>query len=287
MTDYVDLHVHTSISDGAVTPKDVVELAYKKSLKAIAITDHDITDGIAMAMEASKKYPIEIIPGLEISVDYTSRYGHKEFHVLGFFIDWFNKDLLNGLEFVRLGRENRNKKILRKLNELGVEITQGELDETAKEGILGRIHFAYLLYKKKYVESIQDAFTKYIRTGGPAYFDRDRLEMKEAIDIIRKAGGIPVLAHPKDIREKEEKKVEDIIKDLKNMGLMGIEAYYWEHSQSDVDKYKKIADKHNLLISGGSDFHGLYRGNVSIGTGLGNLKIPYELVVRMKERINF
>jgi len=285
MPEYIDLHVHTNISDGSMSPEEIMELAYKKGLKAIAITDHDITIGVERAVKCAEKYGIEVIPGVEISVDYESRYGYKKFHMLGYFIDTKSKELYQGLEFLRVNREKRNKKILIKLNELGVEISEEELKKISGEGITGRIHFAYLLKKKGYASNMQNAFEKYIGSNCPAYFNRERLKAEEAIKLIKNAGGMPIIAHPKDIRETDENKIVNIISDLKKAGMIGIECYYWEHNSKEEKFYLKIAQDNGLLISGGTDFHGLYRDYVSLGTGLGNLKIPYGLVEEMKKTI--
>ena len=266
---YVDLHIHTTISDGALTPEEVVEYAHKKELAAIGITDHDVTDGIEIAQSRASKYGLEIVPGIELSSDY----GRKEVHILGYYMDCEDEELQKKLALFRKARQERAEEMVKRLKSLGMEIDFGRVEEIAGKGSIGKPHIAQVLVEKGYVSSIPGAAWKYLGSGGPVSVPKYKLRPSEAIDIILKAGGIPVLAHPAGT------KVDELIPQLVKNGLMGLEAYDAINPPSIADYYITLAKKYGLLVTGGSDCHGKIKGEMR----LGRVKAPYEIVEKLKE----
>ena len=277
----IDLHIHTSASDGTYSPKAIVGLAHKQKLKAIAITDHDTIEGNAEAAREGKKIGLEVIPGVEISVEWDN----SSIHILGYYIDRTEKGLSSELNNLIRYREERNPKIIEKLNSLGIDISYDEVKIAAGEGTIGRPHFARILIEKRYVKNDNEAFKKYLQRGAPAYVDKKRLSPEEGIQLIKEAGGIAVLAHPFMIDSIGENEMEELILKLKQMGIGGIEVLYPTHTVQQTLQLKTIAEKYNLLITGGSDFHGKQKPNIHLGTGFGKLRVPYELVIRMKKAL--
>ncbi|MBS3815366.1 MAG: PHP domain-containing protein [Hadesarchaea archaeon] len=263
-----DLHVHSSASDGELTPRKVVEKSQDAELKAIGIVDHDTIDGLSKAIEAGKELGIEVIPGVEISCELNK----KEIHILGYLINWKNKKLIEKLKEFQKARTKRAKKMISKLQDLGMEIDYDEIAEKAGSGAVGRPHIARVMIEKEYVESMEEAFNEYIGIECPAYAKKYQLKPKEGIELIRSAGGVPILAHPIYGSEKE-------LPDLIKAGIQGIEVYHSQHSEEDVNRLKKVAEKKDLLITGGSDSHG---GNPSIGS----VTIDYRHVEKMKKKAN-
>ena len=247
---FIDLHVHTYISDSTFSPERVVEEAVKQKFCAIGITDHDTVNGINRAMQSSQEYDLEIIPGVELSTDENG----KEIHILGYLINWENKEFLDRLSFLRDERLKRAKQIIDKLLNLGVEINFDRVLEIAGQGAVGRMHIAQAIKEAGYISDIRDAFKKYLANDGPAYVKKYHLSPQDAIEIIRNIGGVSVLAHPSIIQD------DDIIPKLVQCGLCGIEAYRFEHSGVKAEYYKKIAQENNLIVTGGSDCHGLFKG---------------------------
>jgi 3',5'-nucleoside bisphosphate phosphatase len=276
MQKVADLHVHTNISDGTFSPSKAVKYAKAQGLDAIAITDHDTCDAISEATSAAKDINIEIIPGVEL----TAEIDGSEIHILGYFVDWQDILFIKKLkEFCKV-REERAKEILKKLEKEGIDLKYEELKEVAGPGTgsMGRLHIANLLYKKGKIACVRDAFAKYIGENSPSYVKKFKLSPGEASDIIKNAGGVSVLAHPKTINTKK-KSLEDILKIMIDGGIQGIEAYHSDHNKKDVSEFKKLAEKYNLLITGGSDCHGLGKKHVL----LGKVKIPYELVEKLRD----
>ena len=271
-----DLHVHTHESDGTFSPEKVVEYSKAKGLHAIAITDHDCCSAITPAIIAAKDLDLEIIPGVELSAEVDE----QDVHILGYFIDWQNESFLKKLEHIMYIRRERAKEILKRLRRVNVGITEKELFELSDSGCVGRLHIAQLLFKKGYVSSIVQAFKDYIGDQSPCYVKKFKMTPKEATSMIKDVGGIPVLAHPKTINTKN-KKLADVIKGFVDDGMEGIEVYHIEHTAKDVKEFEKLAAKFNLLMTGGSDCHGLGKKEILIG----KVKIPYELVEKMKERL--
>jgi len=274
----IDLHVHTTASDGSLTPREVVRRAKALGLKAIAVTDHDTVAGVEEALEEGILCGLEVIPGIEISVDVTK----GTCHLLGYFIDYKEKDLLKRLLFIQRAREERNLKMLQKLKALGIDLTLEEVKAQAKDGQICRPHFALAMIKKGYVSSVDEAFERFLKKGGPAYVEKFRLSPEEAIRMILQSKGIPVLAHPFTL-ELEKEEFETFLKELKQHGLKGIEAYYPDHTLEQTEFYERLGKKYGLLITGGTDFHGPPREEIELGKGRGNLSIPYELLLKLKE----
>ncbi|WP_408955075.1 PHP domain-containing protein [Natroniella sp. ANB-PHB2] len=254
----VDLHLHTTTSDGSLTPKELVSAAKEKNLAAIAITDHDSISGITEALEEGKKLGVEVIPGIEL----TAYYQKERIDILGYYIDLDNEVLLQVLEKLQMSRNSRAKKMIKKLANLGVEVDYGQLQQLAGEEGVGRPHLAQLLVDEGYVTTKQEAFDYYLADGGPAYVDKYRLQPEEAIELITGAGGVAVLAHPGVISDVE------IVEELVQLpDLVGIEAYYPQHSPEQLSYYLRLASKENLIITGGSDCHGpTADGELLLGT---------------------
>lgn len=250
-----DLHVHTNFSDGLLSPEAVVKKARDAGLSAVAITDHDCVDGIEPALAAGRQLGVKVIPGVEFTTDIPE----TEIHILGYFIDYKAPWLLELLAKIRDDRVNRVGKIVDKLNALGVKITKDDIMKLADKGFVGRPHVARALVKIGAVRNIQEAFNRYLDTGGPAYVAHFKLTPAEAVETVLKAGGVPVFAHP-GISEKDE-----IIPELVAKGLAGIEVYYSRHSDQQVSHYRSICEKYGLLLTGGSDFHGSLVRDIALG----------------------
>jgi hypothetical protein len=266
--EFADLHIHTKTSDGRITSEEAVFLAHQSRLAAISIADHDTVDGIRAALELGKRYGIEVIPGVELS----SEIKGIELHFLGYFIDWRDKWFRNKLSELQEARRDRAKKIIEKLRGLGIEISYEVILSSAGK-VLGRPHIARLMLERGYVKSIDEAFDNYLGLGRPAHVKKFPLSPKEAIKMIRKLGGIPVLAHPIFAR------ADDMLPDLIGMGLMGIEVYHGKHDAQATEHYKQLAKKYGLLITGGSGAHGLE-------IPVGKVRIPYSLVEQLKKVVS-
>lgn len=256
-----DLHIHTHFSDSSLSPKEVVEYAHTKGLKTIGITDHDIVDGIDEAIKWAKLYDMEIIPGVELSVQRQE----KELHILGYFIDWKNEWLNEELKLFREVRQTRAQEIVSKLNELNINIDYDKVLEVAKSGTpngaVSRVHIATVLCQMKVVDSIKTAFERYLNYGANAYVPKFNLTPKQAIEMILKVGGIPVLAHPYF-----SKCSVNLISELVQFGLKGLEAYHPQQNTKGIQWCQKWAQKYKLLLTGGSDCHGLFKKSILIGT---------------------
>lgn len=276
MERYIDLHTHSTASDGSMKPDELVRYAKVKNLAAIALTDHDTIDGLQDAIKEGQKIGIEVIPGVEISVDF-----EPEMHILGYFGGEAYKNIADTLAELRRSRDARNLKMLHKLNEMGFNITMEEVEQEAKGEIVARPHFARVLEKKGYVSSMREAFDKYLSSGKPAYFKKEKLTPVQGIQMIREVGGIPVLAHPIYLY-KSPKELDELLGELAGSGLGGIEAVYVDNTEEDTGNLLRLAIKHKLLATGGSDFHGSFKNDIDIGVGRGNLKVPYELLEKLK-----
>ena len=245
----VDLHVHTNASDGRFPPAEVVRKAIEADISILGITDHDTVAGVEAALQAAKAYPdLRVIPGVEINTDVSS----GEAHVLGYFIDYANPDLLSLLSEMRVSRHGRARKMVAKLEGLGMPLSWERVQQIASTDSIGRPHVAQALLEKGYVTSLREAFDKYIGFGGPAYVERSKVTPADAVEAILKANGLPVLAHPFTVPEPEK-----MISDLKGHGLVGIEVYYGFYSRTEVAHLRSLAQRYSLLVTGGSDFHGL------------------------------
>ncbi len=273
----IDLHTHSTASDGTFSPEELVYLAKKEGLQALALTDHDTVDGLKTAYQTAKEEKLPFLCGVEISIKFN---GPGHFHLLGYFLEPEIPELDNTLKKLKKAREERNVKMIEKLNSLGIEITMEELKEIAK-GEIGRPHIANLLVKKGVVKSFDEAFEKYLKKGAAAYVPKALLLPEEAIKLIRKAKGIPVLAHPITLKLNYFE-LKAYLKELKDFGLMGIEVFYTEHNSEFTRFLLDCAKELGLLITGGSDFHGKNKPDIRLGKGLGNLNIPFEFYQKLK-----
>ena len=276
MDKFIDLHVHSTASDGSMSPAELVRYASSRGLSAIALTDHDTVLGVESAEDEGKKVGLEVIPGVEISVLFK-----PEMHILGYFFSDDYMKIRPVLEKLRKNREERNPKIINKLNEMGFDITMEEVEQEASGGVVGRLHIAKILTSKGYVESVQEAFEKYLSHGRPAYFSKEKLLPEEGIREITRTGGIAVLAHPVHLNPDFEQ-LDSLLNKLVMAGLKGMEVYYVDNTEIETDNLLRLAKKHNLLPTGGSDFHGVYKPDIEIGKGRGNLKLPYSMLDDLK-----
>jgi predicted metal-dependent phosphoesterase TrpH len=269
MKKLIDLHTHTTASDGTYTPSELVRYAKTIGLSLIAITDHDTISGIEEALYESKNVGIEILPGVEISVS-----DEIEIHMLSYFKEDNYKDVDIMLEPLRLERETRNVKVIDKLNELGYHCTVEEAKKISRGDILARPHIARLMLNKGYVKSIDEAFEKFIGEGKKAFFPKARITAKEAITKVVELGGLPVLAHPVHLKLQNDE-LEKLLEKLISFGLVGMEVFYADNSNDYTGYLSRLAVKYGLVSTGGSDFHGTNRGRTDLGVGKGNLRIDY------------
>jgi predicted metal-dependent phosphoesterase TrpH len=273
---FVDLHCHSTASDGTLAPAEVVRLAQRSGLSAVALTDHDTINGVAEAAAEAHRLGIDFLPGIEISCEFPHP---GTCHLLGYGVDPDSAVLRDLTSRLIEGRDNRNPRIVAKLNELGVAITMDEVESEARRDAgdekkpIGRPHIAAVLLRKGYVSSIKQAFDKYLAQGAPAYFDKERLTPRQALDLVRQSGGLPVLAHPVQLRTESDPQLERVVKDLVDLGLAGIEVVHSDHDDAMVEKCGLLADRYGLLKTGGSDFHGSNKKDIALGVARGR-KVP-------------
>ncbi|HPA77488.1 MAG TPA: PHP domain-containing protein [Kiritimatiellia bacterium] len=277
----IDLHMHSSFSDGSFTPEELVNKAVELNVSAISLTDHDTMAGVPRFLEAGARQNLQVIAGVEISTDYKGR----GMHILGYGMNIANPELQQSLDWIRAGREARNMEILEKLNRLGFIMTWEEVVSRAGEDVVGRPHFAQTLIDKGYVKDKYEAFDKWLGHGKPGYADRRRLDPEAGIRIIRKAGGVAVLAHPFTLNLSNTG-LRSLLLELSRAGLEGIEAYYAEHKPDMQDLYLKMAAEYDLLVTGGTDFHGSLTPMLRIGFGFGSLNVPDSLLEPLLARIS-
>src|SRR3954451_21037529 len=255
---FVDLHCHSTASDGTYAPADVVRLARDRNLSALALPDHYTVGGIEESAGEARRLGIDFLPGIEISAEYPHP---GTLHVLGYGVDPTRPALRDMTRQLLEGRDNRNPKIIEKLQQLGVAITMEEVEREAKTAEaaaqgkrkpVGRPHIAAILLRKGYVSSIKQAFDKYLAPGGLAYFDKERLTMRQAMERIHESGGLPVLAHPVQLRTENDAQLERVVKDLADLGLAGLEVIHSDHDAALVEKYTRLADGWGLLKTCGS-----------------------------------
>ena len=271
--EFVDLHCHSTASDGTLAPREVVRLAKQSNLTALALTDHDTVAGCAEAREEAAALGVDFLCGIEISAEYPAP---GTMHILGYGVDPESAALKNLTETLIAGRDNRNPRIVEKLNEIGVAVTMREWEDEAKGAVLGRPHLAAILVRKGYVSSIKHAFDKYIGQGAPAYFDKERLTPRQALERIAASGGVAVLAHPIQLRTQNDAQLERVVKDLVDLGLAGIEVIHSDHDDAWVAKCTALADRFGLIKTGGSDFHGSNKKDIPLGSARGR-RIPREM----------
>ncbi len=245
----VDLHLHTTRSDGRLTPTELVQLTAKRGLQVIAITDHDSTEGLEEAIKAAKEFsPLRIIPGIELSTDIPG----NEVHLLGYFIDYHNAEFQRTLIKFREGRQERGRRMVEKLDALGIHISWERVKELSGGGAIGRPHIARAMVEKGYIQLPQEAFDRYIGRNGPAYAEREKHTPVEAVQMVLEVGGLPVLAHPIEVGERE-----GILPGLKEAGLVGMEVHYGYYTQEQVQYLLGLTKKWDLIPCGGSDYHAL------------------------------
>jgi predicted metal-dependent phosphoesterase TrpH len=273
----IDLHVHSVYSDGTDTPAELIELAEARGLKAMALTDHDTVGGILPLLEAAASSPVEAVPGIELSAECD----RGTMHILGYFIDPTCSALLGKIEKVQSGREVRNEEILKKLNKLGYVLLWSDVEKQAGCDVIGRPHFADALVERGHVKSRKAAFDLLLAKGRPAYAERYRYTASECIDLIRRAGGVSVLAHPATIYLPDNE-LKDLVKGMKEQGLNGIEVHYAEHKPENIKKFRCWAEEFDLICTGGTDYHGKNSPDLKLGTGFGQLRVPDEVLDQLK-----
>jgi predicted metal-dependent phosphoesterase TrpH len=266
---YADLHVHTFYSDSTFSPGEVVACAKDRALSAIAICDHDTIDGIEPCREIGDKMGVEIVPGVELTVEKVD----AEIHILGYYLDYDLSWFRDRLKELRRGRIARIHKMVDRLRSHGIDLNAKEVFDIAGIGSVGRLHLAHAILKTGKVKSVKDIFEKYIGFNKPCYIANERLTPEEAISMILRAGGVPVLAHPSCTGK------DEYIPELIERGLRGIEVYHTDHKPSDVKRYETLAKEKGLIITGGSDCHGFGKGRIL----LGEVRVPYTTVERLRE----
>jgi predicted metal-dependent phosphoesterase TrpH len=269
----VDLHVHSNASDGKYAPEEIVARAAGLGLEFLSLTDHDTIDGIAPAIKAVVAFPkLTFIPGVEISTDVPD----GEVHILGYFIDYASRELGEALKRFRDSRQERARGIVDKLRRLGIDIDLSRVREIAGDGTIGRPHIAQAMLEKGYIASFVEAFDKYIGRGGPAYVEREKMMPEDAVALVIRSGGLPVMAHPFTAPEPEA-----TIARLKAAGLVGLEAYYKDYTDEQTAALVEIAGKYRLIATGGSDYHGL---DESREVELGGVDVPREAAEQLIAR---
>ncbi len=263
-----DLHIHTTTSDGRLSPTEIVHKAIRLGLSVIAITDHDSVDGIEPALVAATGHPnLLVIPAVELNTDVPQ----GEIHILGYFIDYQDQSLGGRLQSLRRSRKERGQKIVAKLAQLGIHINWNRVLESAAGAAMGRPHIAQAMLEQGYITSLQEAFDRYIGRNGPAYVEREGLTPAEAVALVLRAKGLPVLAHPAGIEG-----LESIILELKQAGLVGLEVYYNGYTRGIISRLLDLAQRHSLIPSGGSDYHG-----IAAEDALGNVEVPPESIAQL------
>ena len=282
-TGFVDLHTHSTASDGTLAPEAVARLAKQSGLVGFALTDHDTLAGLEAAERTAREIGIEFVPGVEISCQFPHP---GTLHLLGYCIDPHSPRLRGVLDRLIEARQVRNPQMIRKLIELGIAITLKEVEDAAGGEVIGRPHMAAVLVRKGYVNSIKEAFNKYLGQGAAAYVEKERLSPREALAVVLAAGGLPVLAHPIQLRAENDAQLERVVKDLADLGLAGIEVIHSDHDAVLIENYTKLADHFGLLKTGGSDFHGINKKEIQLGNANGR-RIPRrfmdDLLARSRE----
>lgn len=278
--DYIDLHTHTTASDGSLSPAELVKEAAQAGLKAVAITDHDTIDGLGEAVEAGEGLDLEVVPGVEISLEVGLKGGA---HLVGLWVRPGDQGLLQGLGRLQEARAQRNPRMLAKLNDLGLKLSMEEVLEQTGGGQVGRPHFARALVEKGLADSVGEVFSRWLGAGAKAYVPKERLTPAEGISLVRAAGGVPVLAHP-GLLDLDRLGLESLLRKLKGLGLEALEAYYSEHDEATRRRLVSLAARLGLAVSGGSDFHGGSKPQVKLGLGKGDLRVPGALLAALRQR---
>ncbi len=277
---FVDLHVHSRCSDGTLTPSGLVDHAIEKGLSAVALTDHDTVDGLDELMEYAKDKPIEVIPGIEYSTEYNGR----DVHIVGLFIDYKAPVFLEYLTRFKQSRTDRNYKLCANLRGAGIDITYEALLDAFPGAVITRAHYAAFLLDRGYVKSRKEAFERYLGDNTPYFLHREKVTPEEVIEVTLKAGGIPILAHP-TLYKLGHEQLDVLVRRLKDAGLMGLECYYSTYTPSEERQMRALAEKFNLLPSGGSDFHGANKPGLELAVGYGKLYVPDGVLAGLKRTL--
>ena len=275
----VDLHVHSNRSDGSLTPSQLVELAVQKGLSAFALTDHDTTDGLAEARLAGKSHGIEVINGIEFSTEYLG----KDIHIVGLFIDVDAPEFQQHLQQFVDARIWRNQKMCRNLQEAGIDISYEKLVETFPDSVITRGHYSRYLFEHGYVKSLPEAFDRYLGDHTKYFVPREKVTPAQAVDLILKVKGIPILAHPTLYRMGKDS-LNTLVTQLTDAGLVGIEVFYSTHTPAEEREISQLAKNFRLLPSGGSDFHGKSKPKLELGTGYGKLSVGDWVLADLKSK---
>ena len=268
----IDLHLHTLASDGRLTPTELIQMVVKNGLKTISVTDHDSTEGLAEAYEAAKEFPdLRIIPGIEMSADIPG----DEVHVLGYFLDYHDEEFQAQLTEFRMGRVGRAQVMVEKLEALGKPVEWERVMHFARDGTVGRPHIALAMVEAGYFKEPKEAFEEYLGNDGLAYYDRPKLAPAAGVEMIKKVGGVPVLAHPTFMND-----MESGIANLKKVGLMGMEVYYAQYDDDTVRHLARLAKEYDLIPCGGSDYHGMGNSGEPLP---GTLGPPEETIALLEE----
>jgi len=274
----IDLHTHTTFSDGSLTPAELVGEATAVGLTAVAVTDHDTVDGLPEALAAGERLGIRVVPGVEINLEHE----RVTMDMLGYFLGGPpSEELKAQLAELRIYRDERNARILERLAELGFALEPDDLTAAAENGAVGRPHIGEALVRRGYAGSVKEAFERFLRRGAPAWVDRRRLSLGAALRLLRASGGLPVLAHPGLIHA-DAAGLEHIVRDAAKLGMAGIECYYPLHDAATVARCLALAEKYALVPTGGSDFHGSVKPDAHLGVGSAGLPLPDELLADLE-----
>jgi predicted metal-dependent phosphoesterase TrpH len=275
---FVDLHTHSTASDGTDPPHRLIELAAEAGVSTLALTDHDTQEGVASAREAAASAGLELIPGVELSLEY-SRGG---MHLLVYWLEPGAGSLQDRLAGLQAGREVRNVRIVEILTQAGMPLTIEDVLDEAGGGTVGRPHIAAVMMARGYVPDIRTAFDLWLGAGRPAYVGRQRLDPEDAIGLARESGAVPVLAHPHTLGITTTREMADLLAGLAGAGLVGLEAHYSSYHQHERDGYADLARRFGLVPTGGSDYHGDYKPGLMLGRGYGDLRVPLSLLEELR-----
>ena len=275
--DRIDLHTHSTASDGSMTPSELVRHAASCGLRAVALTDHDTTVGLSEAQQEANEAGIELVHGVELA----TWQDKTELHIVGLDINERDPQFQDAMALMQQIREDRNNQMIARMQAAGVDITPEKLHAKEGTGVLTRANFAGYLLSVGFVKSIKEAFDRYLGDGKPFYIPRTKTSPKDAIELIKQAGGIPVLAHPM-LYKLGKNTLEKYVKMMTDWGLEAMEVYYSTNTPSDDLYLRHLANHYHLKYSGGSDFHGTYKPHIQIGTGKGRLVVPYDILEKLR-----
>jgi 3',5'-nucleoside bisphosphate phosphatase len=274
----IDLHTHSTVSDGSDPPEGVVALAASAGLSAMALTDHDRLDGLPAARSRANELGVELVPGCELSLEHTGT-----LHLLVYFVEPDEGPLPDELRRLQEARRSRNRRLLARLEQLGLPVTADELEAEAGGKGAGRPHVANILVRKGVVGSIQEAFDTWLAKGRPAYVDKERLSVERALELARASGCAPVLAHPLSLGL-DPTELDSTVASLAGLGMAGVEGIYGRYSPEERQLISDLGRRHGLVVTGGSDYHGTYKPDLSVGTGRGDLDVPDGVLDELHQR---